>query len=251
MQGISCSLLNGSICRKAGCRYSQVAPMAGFECRTVDAVYFVASKKPWIPQTKIVEGKKFICISKWDAGFVKFATGKSMERRASKPNNTGNFDILDEIKRLRLESCNAKVQSLIAEASVDLPEEPKAKKQKQQHKARDSDYVIGGTWISVALPPKDGVPGHTMDVLWSVTSPVVWMEYTIENLQYLKTIVQSPDASKGRARPAKGQGTKAKKRKVPEQAAELAAHAEPAEVPEAPVVHSEESELAQPMNAAL
>ena len=132
MQGISCSLLNGSICRKAGCRYSQVAPMAGFECRTVDAVYFVASKKPWIPQTKIVEGKKFICISKWDAGFVKFATGKSMERRASKPNNTGNFDILDEIKRLRLESCNAKVQSLIAEASVDLPEEPKAKKQKQQ-----------------------------------------------------------------------------------------------------------------------
>ena len=251
MQGISCSLLNGSTCSPLGCRYFQVAHMAGFECRTVDAVYFAQGKKPWIPQTKIVEGKKFICISKWDAGFVKFATGKSMERRASKPNNTGNFDILDEIKRLRLESCNAKVQSLIAEASVDLPQEPKAMKQKQQHKARDSDYVLGGIWISVPLPPKDGVPGHTMNVLWSVTSPVIWMEYTIENLQYLKTIVQSPDASKGRARPAKGQGTKAKKRKVPEPAAEVAAHAKPAEVPAGGGAHSEESEHAQPMNAAL
>jgi hypothetical protein len=88
---------------------SLIADMESFQCRTVDAIYFGKGKKPW----DTPNDKKFICIHKWDAGFVKFATGKSMERRKDKPSTTGNFGVLDEIKKLRYETCNAKMQAIM------------------------------------------------------------------------------------------------------------------------------------------
>ncbi|CAL1156577.1 unnamed protein product [Cladocopium goreaui] len=215
--------------------------MESFQCRTVDAIYFGKGKKPWIPQTKVVDDKKFICIHKG-------------ERRKDKPSNTGNFGVLDEIKKLRYETCNARMQAIIAEASADLPDDPKARKQKQKQTARDSDHVIGGAWIPLTMPPKEGIAGHTMNVIWSVTSPQIWMEYTIENLEYLRAVLRSPVASKGRSRPAKGQGCgRAKKsRNAKSKADEAAEPVEPVESAEdfnsmdAPAEDAQSAQLANP-----
>ena len=174
--------------------------MGDIRLAMLDAVWY-GDKKPWLPSVQLCDGKKYVCVSKWNSGFVKFATGKSMERRQGKVQNTCNLAILDRIRAARKEACNARVQAAIEEAMAadqQLPDEPRKKKQRVQP-ARDCDHIMCGNVVTVI------VDGYQMNVLWSVTSSVVWVEFTTANLAFLQRACRDPDAPKGRSRAPKGQ----------------------------------------------
>ena len=174
--------------------------MGDIRLAMIDAVWY-GDKKPWLPSVQLCDGKKYVCVSKWNPGFVKFATGKCMERRRGKVPNTCNLAILDRLRAARKEACNARVQTAIEEAMAadqSLPDEPRKKKQRAQP-ARDCDHLMCGNVVTVI------VDGYQMDVLWSVTSSVVWVEFTTANLAFLQRACRDPEASKGRSRAPKGQ----------------------------------------------
>ena len=166
----------------------------------IDAVWY-GDKKPWLPSVQLCDGKKYVSVSKWNPGFVKFATGKCMERRRGKVQNTCNLAILDRLRAARKEACNARVQTAIEEAMAadqSLPDEPRKKKQRAQP-ARDCDHLMCGNVVTVI------VDGYQMDVLWSVTSSVVWVEF-LPSCSVLAGTLRHPRAVLGHPKGSEGSG---------------------------------------------
>lgn len=128
------------------------------------------------------------------------------ERRKGKVANTCNLAVIDELRAERKNACDRLLQAAIQEAQEAdqcQPEEPTRKKQKLQ-KARDCDHLMRSRIVTLTLR------NHQLDVLWSVTSPVVWIEYTVANLSFIRDACKAPDAAKGRSRAPRGQRRLAK-----------------------------------------
>ena len=161
-----------------------------FTLKEVDAVEVQGSKSLWIPTTCTVENTKFIKISKWDRGFCKFATGQTMERRSGKQSNSVNYQCLDSLLKLRRQACNSALRKALAEAEA-CEERPTMglRVKKKDTQARESDRAIAGHSVYLDTPETQRTASVRMQVLWSVQSPDLWVEYTQVNLEYLRSCI--------------------------------------------------------------
>ena len=197
--------------------------LPAFELQVLDAVV-VKGQKRWIPDIKVIDGRKFLKVQKCDRGFCLFATGATMERRAGRTTNSTNLKCIDQLVELRRAACNEAFQrALRAAAESDAAPPVHRRKNPKVAVARETDHVIGGSIVQVQTPC-----GFCMSPLWSVQTLHVWVKFTRENLEWLRQAVlrdQSTEA-RGRTRSAKGRG----RRRASEQPA-----------PEPPALEGDES----------
>ena len=176
-----------------------------FTLKEVDAVAIEGSKSLWIPTTCIVENTKYIKISKWDRGFCKFATGQTMERRSGKTSNSVNYQCLDSLLKLRRQACNSALRKALAEAEAaeERPTMILTKRQKKDTQARESDRAIAGHSVYLDTPETQRTASVRMQVLWSVQSADLWVEYSQANLEYLRSCIMDEKATQALGRTRK------------------------------------------------
>ena len=70
------------------------------------------------PDAKLVGGRHFVSISKWNRGFARFMTGKALDLRKDKEGKSGSVDspVIDNILEQRQNSAN----ELLLEALTDF-----------------------------------------------------------------------------------------------------------------------------------
>ena len=177
-------------------------------------------KKLWSVQDKDlqeVQGMRFVRISKWDRQFVFFATGKGLS-----------------MKNVQLASANVKpfdhLVALRKMTSLQVAKEM-LEKEGQKRKVREEDKdLLEHRFVSVTCPAFDfegQVEGPLQaNMLWSIKSSDLWVEFSSQNFLYLRKMVQKglADRDHGRTRakkqvfhaksPKKASPTKAAKSKV-------------------------------------
>ena len=158
----------------------------------------------WLANTRSVavhdgEDMVFVQLDKWERGFVKFVTGKSLtwKSKTQEANNV-NCKFLDTLQQLRTRAANKAFNDAIAANEDGGDDEPKPKKPRQRKANRDDEAVIDDTVLTLQLPELIGDTSNvlansvTMKVLWGVKNDVVWVELKEENLNYIRQgIMQS------------------------------------------------------------
>ena len=147
-------------------------------------------KKPWLPETKEVEECRFVKLSKWDPAFTIFCSGKAMQLRKDKDLHHCNVEGFNTLLDLRRTACNqlyaAQVRQAAASAGDPLPA--------KLRKAREQDQYIAGRIVTMHCPrlaySEECLPEIDMKVLWSVSSPEIWVELLPENLAYVSLAIR-------------------------------------------------------------
>ncbi len=142
-------------------------------------------KRQWVPTSKVVEDVEFMCISKWDRGFVFFCTGKSLDLRKGAASRI-NVPFVDELKGLRDSECDrALAQALYCGDGSDEGPPKKARK------ATKADAVLVQRILELKVPrfgddgaAADGV--YTMRTLFTPCDGGVWIELNEENLNFVR-----------------------------------------------------------------
>jgi len=156
-------------------------------------------KKLWSVQDKDlqeVQGMRFVRISKWDRQFVFFATGKGLS-----------------MKNVQLASANVKpfdhLVALRKMTSLQVAKEM-LEKEGQKRKVREEDKdLLEHRFVSVTCPAFDfegQVEGPLQaNMLWSIKSSDLWVEFSSQNFLYLRKMVQKglADRDHGRTRAKK------------------------------------------------
>ncbi len=143
----------------------------------------------WVPDVKEINERQFIYVSKWDRNLVKFCLGHGLN--LSKGNSTGiNVEFIDNILSKRnAESQRAYVLASTTDDDETLDTPQKAKKRK---KAKDSDNILVPI-VEIDAPPitfesgTSKVPDNKIKVLFGTSAGNLYVEYTADNLNYIKT----------------------------------------------------------------
>ena len=141
-------------------------------------------KKVWNVHDKDiqeVQGMRFVRISKWDRQFVFFATGKglSMKNVQTASANVKPFDHLIALRKL---------------TSLQMAKEV-LEKEGLKRKVREEDKdLLPHQYVSVTCPAfefEGQVIGPLQaNLLWSIKSSELWIEFSSQNFLYLRQMVQ-------------------------------------------------------------
>ncbi|CAE7684490.1 unnamed protein product [Symbiodinium sp. CCMP2592] len=141
-------------------------------------------KKKWLVKTKEVEDKLFLQIDKWDRSFVQFVTGNTVQLKKEKDPHHLSIKAFQELLDLRKEACDRAYNRHIRDAAATAGD-----KEPQYRNAREADVYVAGRTVVMECPEVvfggDTMPARNIAAIWSVKDPVLWMELTPENLDYL------------------------------------------------------------------
>ena len=161
-------------------------------------------QSPWIPETKSVDGVAYCRVNKWERGFVRFATAKSL-----KEDQNANVQFIDELIRLRNNTCDALFRSFQQPAQEDQHESDgqvsKKRRQAYVRKARSSDGCFLPESATMVLPDVtqcDGevIRGFERKVFFEgVRTSNLYIEMNADVMNYIYRGV-SCCATKGRAK---------------------------------------------------
>lgn len=156
-------------------------------------------KQQWIPKTKSIGNTKLMMLSKWDRGFTKFVTGKSLDLRSSKAkslNATPAGAFLDDLCRKRKEACELAVHESL-EAGDDTGK-PKAKKRKV---ALTDQHAVLKPLVQITLPACSNpeMPERIVQCAFN-TGPSLWIEVNEMTLLQIITGCRECNEQTGRAR---------------------------------------------------
>ena len=106
--------------------------MACFEIVTRQVV--LLGDRSFTPTQKIVQDRTFCAISKWTAPLVKMITGKRLDLRSGKSENSGSLNItcFEQLMETRQTACD----KLLEEALKDDDEDAKEPQKKKAKKTR-------------------------------------------------------------------------------------------------------------------
>ena len=134
-----------------------------------------------------------------------------MERRGGKQSNSANYQCLDSLLKLRRQACNSALRKALSEAEA-CEERPNMslRVKKKDTQARESDRAIAGHSVYLDTPETQTTASVRMQVLWSVQSSDLWVEYTQVNLEYLRSCIMDEKEAQalGRTRKRKADETK-------------------------------------------
>jgi hypothetical protein len=135
-------------------------------------------QSPWIPDTKVVDGVAYCRVNKWDRGFVRFATAKTL-----KEHQNANVQFVDELIRLRNNACDALFRSNQQPAQTEQHEADgqvsKKRRQAYVRKARSSDGCFLPASMTMVLPD---VARHDGEVLRGFECKVLFEGIRTSNL---------------------------------------------------------------------
>ena len=156
----------------------------------------IAFGKPaniWVPSIQVVDGKKFVCLSKWDRQLTLFCTQKSLNLHASgpRPVNHINVEWFEDMKRLRVESCNAALKQVIVQAAEAEGRNPPNK----IRCATAEDAHLVGRVVVVQAPPVvvneiEIMPGRSVYTLWDIRGDL-WLHLTEDNMSYIRAAINN------------------------------------------------------------
>ena len=168
--------------------------------------------KEWVPKIEVVEHDgaemEFFKVGKWDRQFVRFCTGKALDLRGATKHNI-NSGFMDQLSLDFVKACNDAVQAaLIVSAVVDEPS-----KKKPKTVAKPTDYMLTTPYVDVEVPPqKSGDITIDPKVLKMKFDPPkagkgrrqnLWIELTVQNLEYLRAAILSCGESDSSVTPRK------------------------------------------------
>ena len=162
------------------------------------------ANRQWAPDMKLVGGRDFVSISKWNRGFVRFMTGKALDLRKDKEGQSGSVDspVIDKILEQRQNSANELLlEALNMDGSGDEDPNPPKKKKRKAQRATAKD--------AIHVPPimDVNIDGHKMAILYEGLGMFnFWMELTEVNLNWLNDKLKDANVksrkAKQKARPA-------------------------------------------------
>ena len=153
-----------------------------------------AGGRQWAPDQKEVENKRFMSISKWNRGFVRFMTGKALDLRKEKQAKSGSVDspFMQKLLDARQEAADKLLQEAL---TVEDESQQPTKKRKVARASRKHAIHVPNTM-------EMEMSGYTLTLLFEgVGSSNVWVEMTEDNCNWLKTQIAaaSPRARQPRS----------------------------------------------------
>ncbi|CAE7556444.1 unnamed protein product [Symbiodinium sp. CCMP2592] len=141
-----------------------------------------------IPEQKSVDGETYMHLKKWDRALVKTLTGKSLDLRPGKASGSLNIDIWDEMIRARQDKANQLLQEALNTEEDAATENKRKSKKPQVVKARSKHALVLPLKFTIS------VQGHEFQVLFDgIGTKSVWIEFSEENLKWLKNSVDSSE----------------------------------------------------------
>ena len=194
-------------------------------------------RKPWYPETKEVEGVPYVKLDKWDRGLCMFVTNKALQLKSTDSLHHLNVPGFQTLLDKRQEACNMQFHRQMKQAAEQAGEEIK-----KVRRAREEDKFIAGSAVVASMPAitlgDRSVPATDIKMLWSLKQPEVWVELTVQNLEYVRLSILASlpqEEPVRRRRKLRGAGTSpGKKRRRKAALANVEKQDEPAPLPAAP-----------------
>jgi hypothetical protein len=152
--------------------------MADFQLEQVQVVRF--GKHVWTPELKQVDGRTFICISKWCRQFFHFATGKPLDFRKDHAGPC-NMTFINTLIRLRKQAAVDAISRAIQHDEEDDADKPsRGKRKKVSWQVILSSELLGPQLVDIRPC------GHQMTVISELRSPSIWVEFLFDNLDFIR-----------------------------------------------------------------
>lgn len=222
---------------------------------TVTCISGGGLKGAWMPTIEVASGVSFIRLHKWDRQLNKYITGKPLNlyTGSSKPKNSINVQWFHTMTELRRQACDEALKRLIVQAA----EATGGKVPEKIRPATQADEFLAGRFVTVQAPPykdpenpdAEEVNGPEVRLLWKLKTPDVWIELTLENLEYVKKAIlasppwEQPVSARAKHSPRKRRRRGRKPRGHDEIA--LADAVDPDEVAEPPLQNEEDEQEEQ------
>ena len=139
-------------------------------------------KEQMVPKQKCVDDVKYICLDKWNRALIRLLTGRALDLREGKETGTLKSAVWDEIVQARQDKANELLQEALQNEQT---EEQQKNKRKQPVKATSKHQILLPVCAQVE------VRGHSFQILLEgINSQVLWMEFKLENLLWLKQEIE-------------------------------------------------------------
>lgn len=138
----------------------------------------------WHPKQETIDGVTYFEFSKWDRGFVRFITGKSLDLRKGSANQaTVDCEYLRQVLAARQKACDEALSQALDEG------EGGESLKKRRRKANMADSHLTARVLKMTLPgiPEEGLNERECRVLYDgAGSAAVHVEMSWEVLNHLK-----------------------------------------------------------------
>ncbi|CAE7300550.1 unnamed protein product, partial [Symbiodinium sp. CCMP2456] len=139
-------------------------------------------KMKWLVKTKEVDDRLFVQVDKWDRSFIQFVTGFS-GIRIQDPHHL-SIPAFQDFLDMRKTACDELYNQTIRDAAAVAGDpEPRTRN------AREEDLYVAGRIVEMACKEitfdSQTLPAQKIAALWSVKDPVIWVELSSENLDYI------------------------------------------------------------------
>ena len=141
----------------------------------------------WAPAQLRVDDQTFFQFSKWDRGFVKFATGKSLDLRKDKTACSTNCEFMDQILARRQSACDDALHAALA------GDEEGQKTKRLRRRANASDAHLVPKVLNMSLPAvaEEGLGERLVRVLFEGASTAsIYMQMSEDIVDHLRKGIQ-------------------------------------------------------------
>ena len=117
----------------------------------------------WFPKLKLVQGREFVELEKWDRKLVLFCTGMTLRFGEKRGYRTMNWDLFDQLLKRRSDA---------SQAAFERAVQSDAQRRKKIRRRKPSDRSIAGDIVDIE------VGGVQVAVLYGCKSAPLWVEAT-------------------------------------------------------------------------
>ena len=141
-------------------------------------------KITWFPEVQNVGGVPYAKITKWDRGYVRFSTGKTLKLVKGK-STAFNSPIIDQLKVARQTACN---KALVEANRLDDPDEVATPvRAGRKRKARPTVCKPSDLHLIPAVVRAEFDSEWTLRMLTTgLATKVMWIELNAENMEQLQ-----------------------------------------------------------------
>ena len=150
----------------------------------------------WAPTQVTVDDVIYFQFGKWDRGFVKWVTGKSLDLRKDKTAGSADCRFLDQLIARRQTACD---DALDAALHHDDDESSQVKKRRRRAKSSDDHLVPKVLNMSLPPVPEEDLPEKLVRILFDGAGTAsIYMEMHQDILYHLKKGIQHSSKSERR-----------------------------------------------------
>ena len=142
----------------------------------------------WCPKQQVVDDTRFFEFSKWDRGFVRWVTGKSLDLRKNTNNQaSADCEFLDKLLKSRQSLVDATLHEVLCQDDAG------GESRKRRKRAGMSDSHLCPRVLQFTLPAvgEEGVDELPVQILYDgAGASIMWMEFSHAVSAHLKKGVE-------------------------------------------------------------